>query len=82
MINKYIVEKIGRNEISHISVSLNIALIVSLLTNWQVGLVVSFLAGLIKEISDGLEKNNIFSVRDMFYNAIGLLAALIVLNLL
>ena len=82
MINKYIVEKIGRNEISHMSVSLNIALIVSLLTNWQVGLVVGFLAGLIKEISDGLEKNNIFSVRDMFYNAIGLLAALIVLNLL
>jgi len=82
MINKYIVEKIGRNEISHMSVSLNIALIVSLLTNWQVGLVVGFLAGLTKEISDGLEKNNIFSFRDMFYNAIGLLAALIVLNLL
>ena len=82
MINKYIVEKIGRNEISHMSVSLNIALIVSLLTNWQVGLVVGFLAGLIKEISDGLEKNNIFSFRDMFYNAIGLLAALVVLNLL
>ena len=81
-INELIIDRIGRNEISHMSVSLNIALIVSLFTNWQIGLVTGFLMGLIKEISDGLEKNNIFSVRDMFYNAIGLLVALIVLSLL
>ena len=82
MINKYIVEKIGRNEISHMSVSLNITLIVSLFTNWQIGLVTGFLMGLIKEISDGMEDNNIFSFRDMMFNVIGLITALIILSLI
>ena len=82
MINKYIVEKIGRNEINHMSVSLNIALIVSLFTNWKIELVTGFLMGLIKEISDGMENNNIFSFRDMMFNAIGLITALIILSLI
>ena len=81
-INKLIIDRIGRNEISHMSVSLNIALIVSLFTNWQIGLVTGFLMGLIKEISDGMEDNNIFSFRDMMFNAIGLITALIILSLI
>ena len=81
-INELIIDRIGRNEISHMSVSLNIALIVSLFTNWQIGLVTGFLMGLIKEISDGMEDNNIFSFRDMMFNAIGLITALIILSLI
>ena len=81
-INKLIIDRIGRNEIGHMSVSLNIALIISLFTNWQIGLVTGFLMGLIKEISDGMEDNNIFSFRDMMFNAIGLITALIILSLI
>ena len=81
-INELIIDRIGRNEIGHMSVSLNIALIVSLFTNWQIGLVTGFLMGLIKEISDGMEDNNIFSFRDMMFNAIGLITALIILSLI
>ena len=81
-INELIIDRIGRNEISHMSVSLNIALIVSLFTNWQIGLVTGFLMGLIKEISDGMEDNNIFSFRDMMFNTIGLITALIILSLI
>ena len=78
-INELIVDRIGRNEIAHTSVSLNIALVVGLLTSPTIGVGISFLCGLVKEISDSFEENNIFSWRDMMFNAFGLIISLIVL---
>ena len=78
-INNLIIDRIGRNEIGHMSVSLNITLIIGLLFGVIHGAVLAFITGTVKEISDGMEDNNHFSWRDMLYNAIGIVVGILIL---
>lgn len=79
-INDLIIDKIGRNKIAHISVSMNIMLTVSLLfNNLLLGITLSFAIGVVKETSDHFEDNNIFSKKDILFNSIGIFLGLIIL---
>ena len=78
-INNLIIDRIGRNEIGHMSVSLNITLIIGLLFGLIHGATIAFIIGAAKEISDDYETNNHFSWRDMLYNAIGIAVGILIL---
>jgi len=67
-INKLIIDRIGRNEIDHMSVSLNITLIFGLLLGVTHGATISLMLGVIKEISDSTEIFNLIKLYRRFYN--------------
>ena len=76
-INQLIIDRIGRDKIAHFSVSMNLVLIFSVFFNLLPSAILALVLGLLKEVSDRFEDNNIFSKADMLCNTLGVIAGVI-----